>query len=271
MRPLSQVCAILSLAVLGASPTQAGTPAWPPADLAALESACQGDPGIKAMVSDVPAGETPAIQTFCTCFVSTLSDVSAADANMLTKDLLGTATDAERQSHTGYAALSGKASRALARCQANRRTDTTIAAAPAPAVEPAPAPAVTAEVSPTPATRSIPVTPAPVPAPAPGAPPAPGRMSEQAASFLNSCAGSALFKDYLDHLGAGNSAQQGSICACLTGALTTKVSDADFPLLARDFGMASTSAAGNAVSAAGGAARDSLRLCMRGSGITPDF
>jgi hypothetical protein len=287
MRPLSLLCAILSFAMIGALPARAESPAWPPADLAALESACQRDPGIQAMVSDAPVGQPPAIQQFCTCFVSTLSDVDADDAAILTRDLLGTATDAERQAHDGYAALSGKASRALARCQANRRTDLALstptptapgseavaAAEPAPAAEAAPAPNVTtAEVSPVPATRAIPpVTPAPVPAPAPGAPATPDRMSSEAASFLTSCASSTPFKDYLDHLGEENSAQQGTICACLTGALVTKVSDTDFPVLARDFGMSSAQSSATTTTAAGGAARDSLRLCMRGSGITPDF
>jgi hypothetical protein len=96
-------------------------------------------------------------------------------------------------------------------------------------------------------------------------------MSAEAASFLNSCAGSAPFKDYLDRLGKENSAQQGTICACLTGALVTKVSDADFPVLARDFGLTSAKASAGTTTTAGAAARDSLRLCMRGSGLTPDF
>lgn len=242
------------LAAALSSPT--GAQSWPPVDFGAFEAACRTQEGMLSYVEAAPLTEPPAINRLCGCMVESLGDLAQPDIDILTRDLLGTSSQDERTAHASYPALSERAGRAVLSC-----ADKALAAA---SPEPTPAPA------PPPATTLAQPAPQPPAAPAPPAEsPQAGRMSPEAAGFLNSCGASAPFRDYLDERQAGASGAQGGICTCLTGALMGAVAPSDLVLLERDFGESPGDAVEESTTydAAAEVAARSLKACMTEAGV----
>lgn len=294
--------AALALAVL-ALPIPALAATFPPVDLTPFTTACRSHGGIQSLVATQPPGETLAVDRLCTCMAGQLTDVSQTDADMLTKDLLGTTTDEERMAYATYEDLNAFASAALDQCMISEGFTPGVAAAPSPAPvpeptpvrEPDPEPAVVAEPAPVEPAAVEPAPVAPVPAvKTPVAPPAEtvapvppaetvatapaaesDRLSAEAAGFLNACVTSSEFVGFLEEAQQGGGANQGTICSCLTGDLVTKVSAADMTVLAADFAPASLEAgppepAENYAEIAE-LALAGLRSCMTEAGVDPNF
>lgn len=297
----------------------AGTPAssqdWV-LDLTPFTQACRGHLGMQSMVAGQRADGAAPIDRLCNCFATNLGDINQTDADLLTKDLLGTTTDAERMSYGTYDALSAYASQVLDICMVSEGFR--VAAGGAPGATPAPVPPAAPAVAPEPP------APAPVPEPAPAEPdvvsaepataapdvdiaedeavdppavappvenppaaetadvavpnaPTPAgtrpRLGREVTGFLNACVSSPSFRGYLEQRSVGAAAYQGTVCACMTGDLTSRIAAADFAILTHDFspddsprplvppGFAATAEA----------ARLSLRKCMLDSAIEPDF
>ncbi len=302
---------VLALVIGGTalSSSQAQAQGWV-LDLAPFTEACRGHLGMQSMVAGQPTGAQPPIDRLCTCFARNLGDVSQSDADMLTKDLLGVTTDAERMSFGAYDQLSAYASRVLDSCMVSEGFRIGVAsqpgpppvaapvaepnAPPAPEPTPAPMPAVPADPAPAPEAPPPPAQPdpAPEPTPVPPASPAPAtpapatapstsaptpveprpRLASEVTSFLNACVASPPFRGYLGGLPGGSAELQGTICACLTGRLIETVEPADFVVLRHDFSPSEARpAVRDGFETVATAARANLRSCMVESGVTPDF
>ena len=277
---------------------------WPPRDFSAFASACVLQPGVQAYVAGAPVVEPAPVNRLCGCMVGELSNASQSDIDMLTKDLLNTATDAERMAYETYEDLRAFAGQALQSCSESVLAG--LANPPGPAPIPAPAPMRAPEptlpvepvvepapeiatIEPIPAPEPAPIPePTPIPEPAPISEPAPlaqteppaapetqsPRMSAEARGFITACGASVAFQGYLEGLASGAADNQGSICTCLTSALMPTVAPADMALLQRDFtgvpadpSYQETESYTRTVEAA----QSGLRTCMAESGVPADF
>lgn len=89
------------------------------ADMTGFDAACQSSELLLGSIGGTPEEAAPVRATLCQCLSSELAPrVTTVDADVLGRDLDGTATDASREAHPGYAALTETAGAAFQQCAA---------------------------------------------------------------------------------------------------------------------------------------------------------
>lgn len=96
----------------------AGSEASPaPANMAVFDAACTNSAILLEVIGGTPEQATPLRTKLCTCLVTVLGpQVSADDAEVLARDLDGSATDESRNAYEGYEALAETAAVAFDGC-----------------------------------------------------------------------------------------------------------------------------------------------------------
>ena len=108
-------CLVLEGFADGSDP--GGVPAGDMADMTRFDAACQGSDGLLEVIGGTTEQATPIRTTLCDCLSVALGpQITTADADILSQDLDGTATEASRAAPANYSEAESRAGAAFDSC-----------------------------------------------------------------------------------------------------------------------------------------------------------